>query len=140
MNSRTMLAMAALAALMVMVGGCEKKDAVSEPPIQIGTAPGEVEPYQETTPTVETNQDSKTTIVKGDQTPANGTEMQDTGANGTTTVPRTYTVQKKDTLYSLARRFYGNQARWKDIYNANRDKIRDPNQLRVGQELVIPNP
>jgi len=51
---------------------------------------------------------------------------------------RFHTVQKKDTLYSLARQYYGDQSRWKDIYQANKGDISDPNKIRVGQRLAIP--
>lgn len=51
---------------------------------------------------------------------------------------RTHTVQKGDTLYKLARQYYNDQARWKDIYEANRAEMGSPNQIRVGQRLVIP--
>ncbi len=52
---------------------------------------------------------------------------------------RHHTVQKKDTLYALARQYYNDQSRWKDIYEANRTDIgSDPSRIRVGQRLVIP--
>jgi nucleoid-associated protein YgaU len=51
---------------------------------------------------------------------------------------RYHTVVKGDTLYKLARSYYGDQAKWKDVYAANRDSISDPNKIRVGQRLVIP--
>jgi len=51
---------------------------------------------------------------------------------------RYHTVVKRDTLYGLARTYYGNQARWKDIYEANRGVLSDPNHIRVGQRLLIP--
>jgi len=51
---------------------------------------------------------------------------------------RTHVVSKGDTLYSLARRYYNDQRRWRDIYEANRSSIADPNMIRVGQTLVIP--
>lgn len=51
---------------------------------------------------------------------------------------RTYTVRKGDTLYALARRFYNDERRWRDIWQANRDKLPDPNRLAVGMTLVIP--
>ena len=52
---------------------------------------------------------------------------------------RTHTVAKGDTLYQLARTYYGDQAKWKSIYEANRSAIgSDPNKIRVGQRLVIP--
>jgi len=54
------------------------------------------------------------------------------------TTGRTYTVQRGDTLYKLARRFYNDAAKWRDIYDANRDVIKDPNKIEVGMKLVIP--
>ena len=57
---------------------------------------------------------------------------------GATSGSRYHTVQKKDTLYSLARQYYNDQHRWKDIYEANRSEISDPNKIRIGQRLVIP--
>ena len=59
--------------------------------------------------------------------------------SGGTTGTRYHTVQKKDTLYALARQYYNDQHRWKDIYEANRADIgNDPSKIRVGQRLVIP--
>jgi 5'-nucleotidase len=50
-----------------------------------------------------------------------------------------HVVVKGDTLYSLARTYYnGDMSKWRDIYAANRSTLRDPNRLRVGQELIIP--
>ncbi|MGE3181882.1 MAG: LysM peptidoglycan-binding domain-containing protein [Phycisphaerae bacterium] len=50
-----------------------------------------------------------------------------------------YTVQKGDSLYVIARKMYGgDMSRWRDIYNANRDKIHHPDQLLIGSTLVIP--
>ncbi|MEK6677383.1 MAG: LysM peptidoglycan-binding domain-containing protein [Planctomycetota bacterium] len=53
---------------------------------------------------------------------------------------RTHTVGKKETLHSIARQYYnGDQSKWKAIYAANRAEIgENPNQIRVGQKLVIP--
>lgn len=51
---------------------------------------------------------------------------------------RTHVVQKKDTLFSLARMYYSDQSKWRDIYEANRGEIADPNKIRVGQKLTIP--
>ena len=51
---------------------------------------------------------------------------------------RYHTVAKKDTLYAIARTYYGDHHRWKDIYEANRSEINDPNRIRIGQRLLIP--
>ncbi|MDB5429354.1 MAG: LysM family peptidoglycan binding protein [Caulobacter sp.] len=44
-----------------------------------------------------------------------------------------------ETLGGLAKRFYGDPARWTDIHAANRDKIVDPDRIYLGQVLRIPN-
>ena len=51
---------------------------------------------------------------------------------------RYHTVQRKETLYSISRQYYGDHGKWKDIYAANRSEISDPNKIRVGQRLMIP--
>ena len=50
----------------------------------------------------------------------------------------THVVAKGDTLFGLARQYYNDQRRWKDIYEANRDQVSDPDRISVGQQLVIP--
>jgi LysM repeat protein len=52
---------------------------------------------------------------------------------------RTYTVRSGDTLSAIAKRFYGNPARWTWIYAANRSKIHNPNSIFVGEKLTIPS-
>ena len=50
-----------------------------------------------------------------------------------------YTVVRGDTLSGIAGRFYGNQSRWKQIYDANRGVIgSNPNLIKPGQVLTIP--
>jgi hypothetical protein len=53
--------------------------------------------------------------------------------------PRIYTVKPGDTLRSIAARFLGDERRWRIIFQANRDKISNPDIIRPGMELVIPN-
>lgn len=47
-------------------------------------------------------------------------------------------VQSNDSLSKIARKYYGDVAKWKRIYEANRDNMSDPDALYVGQELLIP--
>ncbi len=49
-------------------------------------------------------------------------------------------VRPGDSLWRLAARepVYGDGRRWKEIYEANRDRIRDADRIYPGQELVIP--
>lgn len=52
---------------------------------------------------------------------------------------QTYTVQHGDTLSKISQRYYGNAHDYMKIYEANRDKLSDPDKIDVGQELTIPN-
>lgn len=49
-----------------------------------------------------------------------------------------YTVEKGDTLWGIAKEYLGSGFRWNEIYEANKDQIKDPNLIYVGQELAIP--
>lgn len=51
---------------------------------------------------------------------------------------RTYTVKSGDSLSAIAAREYGDAGAWRRIYEANRDKIDDPDLIHPGQELTIP--
>ena len=53
---------------------------------------------------------------------------------------RSHTIKKGDTMYSIARAYYnGDVHKWHAIYDANRDRITDPNHLKVGQVIAIPD-
>jgi len=51
---------------------------------------------------------------------------------------RTHTVGKGDTLFSLAQKYYGNRAKWREIYAANRDVMPNETALKPGMQLKIP--
>lgn len=51
---------------------------------------------------------------------------------------RTYTVKRGDCLWNIAKRFYGNGASYTKIYDANTNKIANPNLIYPGQVFVIP--
>ncbi len=50
-----------------------------------------------------------------------------------------YTVQSGDTLSAIAQRHYGKASRWQEIFEANRDQIDDPDLIRPGQVLRLPD-
>ncbi len=47
-------------------------------------------------------------------------------------------VQKGDSLWSIAKKYYGNGAKCNYIYNANKDKIKNPAMISIGWKLKIP--
>jgi nucleoid-associated protein YgaU len=50
----------------------------------------------------------------------------------------TYVVVEGDSLSKIAKRHYGNGAKWNRIYEANRDLIKNPDLIYPGQLLRIP--
>ena len=52
----------------------------------------------------------------------------------------TYTVQAGDTLSAIARKFLGNANAYMEIFNANKDQLSDPDKIKPGQVLKIPQP
>ena len=50
-----------------------------------------------------------------------------------------HTVESGDTLSKIAKSAYGDANSYMKIFEANRDKLNDPNMIKVGQDLVIPN-
>jgi tetratricopeptide (TPR) repeat protein len=55
-----------------------------------------------------------------------------------TTGARRHTIQPGDTLSKIALKYYGNRAKWRDIYAANRDVMKSESDLKAGMQLKIP--
>jgi hypothetical protein len=51
---------------------------------------------------------------------------------------RRYTVKPGDTLSKISREFYGDPNQYNKIFNANRNVLSDPDTIKPGQQLVIP--
>lgn len=51
---------------------------------------------------------------------------------------RTYTVVSGDTLSKIAKQYYGDANDWPKIFDANRDKLSNPDKINIGQVLQIP--
>lgn len=49
-----------------------------------------------------------------------------------------HTVKKGDCLWNIAKKYYGNGASWKKIYEANKSLIKNPNLIYPNQKFVIP--
>lgn len=52
---------------------------------------------------------------------------------------QTYTVVSGDSLSKIAKHIYGDAAKWKKIYEANTDQIKNPDLIYPGQVLKIPS-
>jgi len=112
-----------LVAGLLLVVGCQAKKPNEVPPLaaeEIQPAPP-VEPAPVAVTEVETTKGSE---GKAPPAPSAGSQ--------------TYTMKAGDTLYGVARRFYGDGKLWTKIFEANKDKIRDVSDIRIGTVLVIP--
>jgi len=79
---------------------------------------------------------STTTPVK----PVAAPDFSDVNA-GSSTAPaseQSYTVVAGDSLSKIAKKFYGNANAWNTIFQANKDKISNPDMIHPGQVLRIP--
>ena len=53
-------------------------------------------------------------------------------------VGNTYVVRPGDSLASIAVKYYGSTDAVNDIFWANKDRLSDPDELRVGQTIFLP--
>lgn len=86
--------------------------------------------------------------IMGNNEPAKKADFSDVQSGSSSTAPapaasatagRTYTVVSGDSLSKIARHEYGDAAKWHAIYEANRDKIKNPDLIYPGQVLTIPD-
>ena len=49
-----------------------------------------------------------------------------------------YTIESGDTLSKIAKEKYGDAGKWNDIFEANREVIKDPDKIYPGQRIRIP--
>ena len=61
-----------------------------------------------------------------------------TGAASSQGSQQTYTVKLGDTLSKIAKEFLGDPNAYMDIFNVNKDQLTDPNKIKPGQLLKIP--
>ncbi len=62
-----------------------------------------------------------------------------TTPTATPTAARTYTVVAGDSLSKIAKKFYGDANKWKRIFEANRDTVKNADLIHPGQVLKIPD-
>lgn len=65
--------------------------------------------------------------------------VADIGIDATLSVPaRIYEVVGGDSLSKIAKKFYGDASKYMKIFEANKDQLADPDKIKVGQKLKIP--
>jgi nucleoid-associated protein YgaU len=72
-----------------------------------------------------------------------GANASDIVADITVANPAVYamhTVAKGESLSKIAKHYYGDMMKYKQIFEANRGTLSDPDEIEVGQVLTIPNP
>ena len=77
-------------------------------------------------------------------TSAGKADFSDVTSGASSTAPaessgQTYTVKSGDSLSKIAKHFYGDASKWHRIYEANKDKIKNPDLIHPGQEFTIPS-
>ena len=69
-------------------------------------------------------------------------DFSDVQSGSSSTAPadhgQSYTVQSGDSLSKIAKRVYGDANKWHTIFDANRDKITNPDLIHPGQVLTLP--
>jgi nucleoid-associated protein YgaU len=59
-------------------------------------------------------------------------------SGSSSTATKIYEVKPGDSLSKIAKRGYGNANKWPQIFEANKDVLKDPNKIYPGQKLKIP--
>lgn len=70
-----------------------------------------------------------TTVLTVKDKPKEETNPKSTGS---------YTIVSGDTLWAVAKKYYGDGSKWPKIYEANKDKIKNPNLIYPKQKITIP--
>ena len=47
-------------------------------------------------------------------------------------------VRKGETLSDISHEYYGSETKWRKIFNANRNVVKNPNAVKPGTKLIIP--
>ncbi|MFR5264519.1 LysM peptidoglycan-binding domain-containing protein [Clostridium sp.] len=73
-----------------------------------------------------------------DNSNSNNSTTVATRSTPAATTNKTYIVKSGDTLWGIAKKHYGDGSKYTKIYEANKDKIKNPNVIFKGMELIIP--
>jgi nucleoid-associated protein YgaU len=81
---------------------------------------------------------SASDLIADIQAPAAAAAAAASAGGAASSAPRIYTVKPGDSLSKISREFYGDANKYMKIFEANKDKLTDPNKVNVGTELLIP--
>lgn len=82
--------------------------------------------------------DTTARIVRDDPALAPVPQPKENYAPAAKTSPRYHVVRKNETLQKISMKYYGTTKRWRRIFEANHDQIKDPNRISIGMKLRIP--
>jgi ABC-type nitrate/sulfonate/bicarbonate transport system substrate-binding protein/LysM repeat protein len=115
--------------------------AKANPRVESASAPA----AKEKTPTVEakvrpagTDEKVKPVAKQVPATPDKQPSAQASAAKTAAPATQQHVVKTGDTLSKLAERYYNSASNWEKIYEANRDTVKNPNYIYIGQKLIIP--
>jgi nucleoid-associated protein YgaU len=98
--------------------------------------PTTITPKSTNAPATPTPEPTKAPVATPTSTPT-PTVFTENGEGGVFTEARTHTVEKGETLWSIAEYYFQSGYNWIDIAQAN--KLQNPGQIEVGQQIFIPN-
>lgn len=77
-------------------------------------------------------------LIADIQAPAAAAAAAAAGGAASTPAARTYRVQPGDNLSKISKQFYGDANKYMKIFEANKDKLADPDKVKAGMDLIIP--
>lgn len=78
-----------------------------------------------------------TYFISQTDTESINTLKSDTTSQGSLVPGSVYIVKPGDTLSSIAKDVFGDKAKWQTIYDMNRNTVKNPNMIYVGQALSL---
>lgn len=105
------------------------EDALEEGDLKINFKLSEYRTYTSKTIKIIQNSNNASSTVKKQSTTNRETKKTESSI---------YIVKKGDCLWNIAKKYYGSGSKYTKIYNANKNKIKNPNLIYPGQKLTIP--
>ncbi len=95
-------------------------------------------PTQPVSGTTIAAQNSASANASAANSASSGTQTLSATTPGKQVIPATHTVVRGDTLSTISGKYYGTQAKWREIFNYNRGVLNSPSDLKPGMVLRLP--